>query len=263
MEGMRDGGIKIIGSAAKERILGGVREDFNERGIDALHERFKDYFDIMNLRPIFVNETQDKDNFEEMRERLNTEPGFVIANHPGYIDVAAIFSSLNRADIKVMVSSRGAEEYKMLLGDEHVIEASKDRVKLVSIIRDIKQHIANGGLFVIFPSGKKDLGQIEFKNGFPLLVSQVDPDTMVYNFYFDEDDSKKIEEELPVRTLGMTSELFLSPSLNINNLKDPKFFKIRESYTKASEWQDKIDTVDKEKRAEAATEHYKDIFGIK
>lgn len=262
MEGMKEEGMKIFKNAVKDRILGNISEDLQKRGIQALHERVDDYFDIMNIHPVFVQEDEDKEGFERIREKLNTEPGFVIANHPGYIDVAAILRSLSRDDVKVMVSNKMADDYKKMLGDDYIIPASRDGMELVSIVREIRTHIENGGLFVMFPSGKLDLDKIEFRNGFPLLVNQVDPETMVYNFYFNEDDARKIEEELPVRNVGMASELFSLSNLNINGLENTMSFKIREAYTKASEWQDELSKSDKSQRGEIATKHYKDIFGV-
>lgn len=72
----------------------GLRERFLEGGYPALEAYGCEQ---LGIRPVYVAENRPE--FAEWRERLKTESGLVIANHPGGIDVPAILKTLDRKGV--------------------------------------------------------------------------------------------------------------------------------------------------------------------
>src|SRR5262249_39335639 len=60
-----------------------------------------EYLRKLNVEPQYLR--QNIPEFATMRQRLNSEPGLVIANHPGVVDTALILSMIHRNDLKVLI----------------------------------------------------------------------------------------------------------------------------------------------------------------
>src|ERR1700690_2129093 len=212
----------------------GIQNDaykkIGEGGIGAIHDLIHSYYRLWNLRPEYQQQTRE--DFAEIRGRLNTEAGIIISNHPGVVDVPAIMGCLSRQDIKIMVrKGEGYDQLRNLIGEKYIVPADKN------VLDEVRSHIQNGGVFIIFPSGGDGGEDIQFRNGFTELLSQLDSKKMIYSFYIDQNDVDEIGREYSARGIGAASAHYLGQGANINKLRETKVFRVNEQYSTAGEWQ--------------------------
>jgi hypothetical protein len=82
-------------------------------------------------------------------------PILIASNHPGAYDVVAIASCLERDDLKIVVSDELF--YRSLPAlNEHLIYVAQDAQGRMASIREMIHHLNQGGVILIFPSGKVD-----------------------------------------------------------------------------------------------------------
>lgn len=239
---------------ADEKLFGNIEQDVAERGFEALHEAINKYFAIWNVAPTYKQEGSE--NFSAMRNKLNSEAGIIISNHPGYMDVPAILNCINREDIKIMVDKEGYDILSKMVGKKYIVPADK------SVLSEVAVHIKNGGIFLIFPTGETGK-RLDFRAGFTKLIENLEPDNMVYSFYVNPQDVMTVESAYHGRTAGVASALYLNPALNVNRLRETKAVRIDESFTTAREWQEAAQGSQRLKEKTAfLTKHYKGIYGI-
>lgn len=239
---------------ADKKLFGNIEKDVSERGIAALHDAINTYFEIWNVAPAYRCETEG--GFSDMRNKLNSDAGIVISNHPGYMDVPAILKCIARDDIKIMVDKEGYDILRELIGERYIVPADR------SVLSEVEAHIKNGGIFLIFPTGEVG-NEINFRAGFTKLLENLHPDDMVYSFYVHPDDVQSVERAYGGRQVGVASALYLHPSTNINRLRKTKEIGVEERYSTVREWQEASSgqTTTRGKTA-LLTKHYKDIYGI-
>lgn len=85
----------------------------------------------------------------------DTGPVIIASNHPGTYDGFAIISQLPRNDIKLVVS--GIPFFRNLpTASNYLIYSTQDTYVRMNTIRQSIRHLADGGLLIIFPSGRID-----------------------------------------------------------------------------------------------------------
>jgi hypothetical protein len=220
----------------------------------------REIFDLANIEPHLLQ--AENPEFEDMRKRLNTEPGLVICNHPGiFFDFPVVLEALHseigdRPDVKILVSSTYAPVYNKLFDKYHFI--STEDIMKPSGFKGLLKHIEDGGLVVIFPTGGGEEGtkhRIRFEDGLSAVVKKINSDAMVYSFYIDPEGVSKAMKERPAMKLGVWSGATMMPEANINNLRPRESFDVNEWYSKAGEWQQLIKD-NKGKESEALTDFY-------
>lgn len=237
-----------------------LKDEVAEGGLQHLGQRI---MAEAKIEPVYKLAEKDPVIFEQSRQRLNTEAGIIIANHPGYYDTFPILNSLNRTDVKIVVSERN---YKALapVGDEYIIKASSDPKEAVAFLRAIKDHIESGGVVLIYPTGGKDRVDkdsgsdgIVFEDGLSVILRRcLKPTGMVYSFYVEPEDIKVLVDESIPRTAGVVSAVNYGLP-NVNKLKDVSEIRVNERYSKAEEWLGVMAGLDKEDRNKALEEHFK------
>jgi hypothetical protein len=256
MEGLKGDLYKI---AADNLQLNLAEGGFQATGAKVLEEA--------KLKPVYALEQSDEAAFTEAREKLNTEAGIIIANHPGYYDTFTILNALKRKDLKIVINESNYNFFAPIVGEELLIKATDDPTEALSFIRTIKEHIESGGIVLLYPTGGTDrIGKknprFKFKDGISVILRKcLAPTSMVYTFYIEPEDLRPVADEKISRTAGVVSAIAGHPALNINNLKDKAEVHVKERYSTAKEWQDLISEADKEEKSEILTEHFKEIFG--
>ncbi len=254
MEGFK----KIVYAEA----LSGLKDSVNEGGLEAVGKKV---LDAAKITPVYTNEG-NSETFEEDRKRLNTEAGIVVANHPGYYDTFLILNALKRKDVKIIASESNFKYFAPSIGEEYLIKATNDPTQALAFLRSIKDHIDNGGLVVIFPTGgvdrvDNDPTDFMFENGFSVIIKRcLKPGDMVYSFYINPEDIAALVDETIPRTPGTISAVALHPSININKFKDDAEVRVDERYSTADEWQQIVDDSEKEEKNAALSKHFTDSF---
>ncbi len=252
----------------KQTIYGKTAEslmsDLENGGFEAVGKKV---LEAANIEPRYLLEEQGERVFNESRVRLNSEAGLIIANHPGYYDTFAILNTLKRSDVKIVVGAKNYETYKPILGEDLLIRASADPADGLAMIRSIKDHVENGGVVIIYPSGGIDRAgkknkSFDFQNGLSVILKRcLKPDDMVYSFYIEDEDIEAVVGEKISRIPGIVSAVAADPALNINRLKERAVVRIDEKYSRAEEWQKISEGGAKDEKSEALREHFKDTFG--
>lgn len=200
---------------------------------------FMDIMNMLNFEPEYLQE--DFETFKELRRKLNSQAGVLVANHPSSLDVGFVFAALARPDILIMMQRKRFAFFEKIFGSEHVVVAPSGEEEIAEALGRAEDHIARGGLFIIFPSGEEEMRtrQLRFKSGFRLLLSRLSPETMVYMMYIDRDSARIIMDESvgPPRGPDDTAML-ISPKLHMRPLKERLKVKINEGYSEAREWQE-------------------------
>lgn len=199
---------------------------------------FMDIMNMLNFEPKYIQE--DFETFKELRRKLNSQSSVLIANHPSSLDVGFVFAALSRPDILIMMQKKRFAFFETVFSAEHVIAAPSGEEELAEVLKRAEDHIARGGLFIIFPSGGEEMrtGKLRFKSGFRLLLSRMLPEVMVYMMYIDRNAARIIMDESvgPPRGKDDTA-ILISPQLHMRPLKDNLKVKINEGYSEAKEWQ--------------------------
>ena len=218
------------------------------------------------IKPVYKLEEAEPTIFEQSRQKLNTEAGIIIANHPGYYDTFPILNALERKDVKIVVSEANYKSFASV-GDEYIIKASNDPKEAVSFLKAIKDHIENGGVVLIYPTGGRDRvdknsedEQFVFEDGLSVILRKcLRPNDMVYSFYVEPEDIKPLVNESIPRTAGVVSAVNYNLP-NINKLKETSEIRVNERYSKALEWQETIAGLEREDKNRALERHF--IEGI-
>ena len=244
----------ILDRVEKNTLLG-IREDVASRGMNAVHDHIQKQFQLWNIAPEYAQERAG--NALQMRQKLNTEAGIIISNHPGYMDVPAILNCITRDDIKIIVDEKGYVELRNIIGEKYLLPAVHGP-ELRAVLNAVESHINSGGLFLIFPTGG---GSDEFQSGFVSILSRMSPDKMVYAFHVDPKAISEIESLSHGRQIGIASATFVHPSTNINKLRRTKLFQVNECYTQAKEWQNlSASGVKRRDKSALLTKHYRELF---
>jgi hypothetical protein len=203
--------------------------------------------DMAGIKPEFVQAEKDPKAFEAMREKLMTERGLVISNHPNALfDMFSVLQALSgkegkegdREDVLVLVADRDLDIYKECFDEKRFIAASDFATP--SGFKKILAHMEDGGLLILFPTGGDEQGNdLHFKDGLEVLMKKMKPDMMVYSFYIDADDVKKVQSHHPELLPGMLSEVkFGADWMNLNRVRSAASFRVNEAYTKVEDWHD-------------------------
>jgi len=255
MEGFK----KSIYAGTIEELKG----DIEEGGLEAAAHRI---LEEAKITPAYTLEQESQPDFEESRNKLNTEAGLIIANHPGYYDTFLILNALKRKDVKIVVSAENYESFAPSIGEDLLIKATNEPSEAFAFIRSIKSHIESGGVVLIYPTGgvdrvNKENKDFTFENGFSVILKRcLKPNDMVYSFHIDENDIKPLVDEKISRMPGVISAISLHPSLNVNKLKDEAVVKVDERYSTAEEWQKVLEDADKETKNEMLSKHFTESF---
>jgi len=216
--------------------------------------------EAMRVEPKFVREADPL--LKEDRHRLNTEPGLIIANHPGSYDAFTILSVLERNDVKIVVAKKVFEKMSPIIGQEPLISVDdKGVASLRKLFHEVEAHIESGGVVILFPSGGNDHRDgFKFEQGFGrMMLPALRPTDMVYAFQFDALQMQMARQgRLMSKHLDIASA-FVLPNLTkrIHQLPglSAKPFEVNERYTEAAEWQ-QIPAKD----VVAMTDHFKSLF---
>ena len=241
------------------------REHVSQRVIDTLSRgNFKnlralalEHLERLGIQPVFLQENSPE--FREMRNRLKTESGIIISNHPGWGDTPAILSAVNREDLKIMMSKKYFGLLPSEIADKYFFPSENDPSKATTVFKEIQDHISKGGVVLIYPSGGNEEKEgTGFKDGFRVLLRGLKPDQMVYCFNISSQDVSNLSSQYP--GISVASEAFLDSVLDIDNNKVAQPVRIDEAYTKAGEWQKSIEGVPKNETSKVLTGRYEGMF---
>jgi 1-acyl-sn-glycerol-3-phosphate acyltransferase len=92
----------------------------------------------------------------EGRERVPTEgPLLLLSNHPGLADAVALFSSIPRADLRVV-----AAQWPLLDAlpntSRYLITVAKDSSNRFAVLKSAARHLQRGGAVLNFPAGRME-----------------------------------------------------------------------------------------------------------
>jgi hypothetical protein len=84
---------------------------------------------------------------------LPAGPFLALSNHPGMVDTLALFSALNRPDLKIIATERPF--LKALPNtSQRLYYVTDDPGTRMSLIRQVSAHLRSGGAALTFPAGK-------------------------------------------------------------------------------------------------------------
>ena len=92
----------------------------------------------------------------EGRERVPTEgPLLLLSNHPGLADAVALFSSIPRADLRVV-----AAQWPLLDAlpntSRYLISVAKGSSNGIAVLKSAARHLQSGGALLNFPAGRME-----------------------------------------------------------------------------------------------------------
>lgn len=207
---------------------------------------------------------EGKANFKENREKLNSEAGVIIANHPGVFDTVAILSLLSRDDILFM-----ADEVNHVKGtkiENNFIKTPHGLSTIKEAFDRVRKHIEQGGIFLIFPTAGSESygGDFKFKSGFRNMLTDgtLKKDTMIYSFNIQgailQIPDKETEEYKNKRLLYFAQQVIPNSQKNIT-APAPLEIILDERYTTAEEWIHVLETNPKDKDV-ALSSYYLNLF---
>ena len=206
---------------------------------------------------IVENIQQENPEFLLMRNRLNTQGGLIISNHPGYIDVPVVLQAIRRADLKIMVTEKRYAQFTELYGD-HFLPSAKSGAQAKKFLNTAMEHIWQGGAFLLFPSGEAEArgGSTDFKGGIRALVEKLSPEIMLYAFHvFPDDIRTMIKQEKGhsmARIVRVRSGVHPAPRFHI---------RLDEAYTTCEEWQKMLwSAKGSSAKNQELTEYYYQLF---
>jgi len=84
---------------------------------------------------------------------LPAGPFLALSNHPGMVDTLALFSALNRPDLKIIAVDR---PFLKALPDtsERLFYVTDDPSARMALVRQVSEHLRSGGAALTFPAGK-------------------------------------------------------------------------------------------------------------
>ncbi len=239
-----------------------LKEEFEAGGFEAVGRKV---LDEAKINPLYTLEQEDLVVFEKSRQRLNTEAGIIISNHPGYYDAFLIMNALKRKDVKIVVSKSNYATFAPIVGEECLIKATHDPKEALSF-GEIKDHIDSGGLVLLFPTGGDDRvdksaeeAELVFEGGLSVILKRcLKPTDMVYSFYVEPEDIRPLVDEKIPRIAGVVSAINVNPALNVNQLKTSVDVKVNERYSKADEWISVMDGQDREEKSRNLALHFRE-----
>lgn len=80
-------------------------------------------------------------------------PFLALSNHPGMVDTLALFSALNRPDLKIIATDRPFLKALPNIS-QRLYFVTDDPGKRMSLIRQVSAHLHSGGAALTFPAGK-------------------------------------------------------------------------------------------------------------
>lgn len=84
---------------------------------------------------------------------LPAGPFLALSNHPGTVDTLALFSALNRSDLKIIAVDRPF--LKSLTNvSQRLFYVTDDPGTRMSLVRQVSGHLRSGGAILTFPAGK-------------------------------------------------------------------------------------------------------------
>lgn len=84
--------------------------------------------------------------------RIPTDSFLALSNHPGMTDTLAIFSALNRLDLKIIALDRPFLKALPNLS-ERLCYVKEDSASRMTLVRQVSAHLKNGGAALTFPAG--------------------------------------------------------------------------------------------------------------
>ena len=80
-------------------------------------------------------------------------PVLIASNHPGMADTIALFSSIQRSDLKIVAAVRPFLR-SLPNVSQHLIYVSDDTSDRMRVVREATAHLRRGGAILTFPAGK-------------------------------------------------------------------------------------------------------------
>jgi hypothetical protein len=242
----------------REHISPQIISLFSDGNLENIHEFALKHLGGLGIQPKFTQEGNPQ--LEDMRKRLNTEPGVIICNHPGWGDTFEILSVLKREDLKIMMEKKYFDLLPPGISNRYFFPNERNPAKAMAVFRKIQDHIKNGGVLLIYPSGGKEQSASHhdstFMNGFRVLLRGLKPEQMVYCFNINETDTANINPHKP--RIFLASEVLLHSHLDAT--KDPQVVRLDEVYTQAGEWQEAIKDERKDAANKRLTTKYEAMF---
>ncbi len=238
--------------------LHGAREYVQKGGYRALADKL---FEDAGIRPKYLAEQRPE--FNEWRERLKTESGLVIANHPGGVDIPAILKTLDRKDVYFISADKNIERVKGLIDQDHLLLAAKNVGQLRGMLRRAEEVLNTGALVFLFPTGgiERIGGPFEFKGGFSYLLKMLKPEQMVYAFHIVPED---VETIFPGTLRGVQmGAAMMAGKVKLHGPRNTwPTVRIDERYTTADVWQQSLSQVpgSQATKNERLAKQYLDLF---
>jgi len=268
LEKHRGGSVR---AAVREKFIQAVRDEVAEKKLSVPKAFAEEWFLKLNIEPVFAK--QKTAEFADMRHKLNTESGILIANHPGGAESLILAGMVERTDVKILIEDPTlASQVSKIFGQDYALTVPKFTedpenrqnrgIELMRMVQDIQDHIRKGGLVVFYPTaGREEAEPFMFENLFGLLIQRVlKHEDMVYACWINEDDVGSVANERISRGKGAFSDTMFPP-VNINALKSKKLIRVDERYSKASEWQHLVQNVaSRDERSTILTTHFLDAF---
>lgn len=214
--------------------------------------------DRLNVEPEYLL-AKDSEKFAESRARLSKEPGVLISNHPNGLDALPVLALIDREDVLIFTSGPETSDLENMFSKGKFISPGESVSGMRTALKRIQEHIQQGGLFVIFPTGGLDALDFEFKSGFRSILTTMKPTDMVYACRVNPDDAIRMEETLP-RGFGFIQALFDDATVRKRKKEEPLRVRVREHYTNAKEWQDALGTWRGRRGNIALSHHYEELF---
>ena len=111
-------------AAVSEKFINAVRDEVAEKKLSVPKAFAEEWFRKFNMEPVFAK--QETAECAEMRHKLNTEPGILIANHPGGADSLILASIVDRTDVRILVEDPTlASQVSEIFGQDHALTVPK------------------------------------------------------------------------------------------------------------------------------------------
>ena len=222
----------------------------------------KYFLDRLNIEIDYKQ--KDNPEINNWRDKLNTEPGVVICNHPGYVEIPGILQNIQRSDFKAMVTRKLYDSFAKAFGAKYFVPAYKTLPELKQAMVGIRQHITEGGLFMIFPSGgdREDGKDVTFNHGFRTILQIMKPEDMVYAYQVNTEQSLDLKNKKIKDFVGLASDMLSHEKFNPIKMGEPRVVEMDELYTQAGSWQEVVKQARQGgvKPEIGLTEHYKNLF---
>ncbi len=216
-----------------------------------------------NVSPKFSLAERDPDAFRESRERLRTEAGLVIANHPGKFDSYIILSQIDRDDIKIVVSEGNYRQVTEMFGSVPIIKATSERTEGRQFLAEIADHVTSGGLVLLYPTGGGDhithgtSAPLEFQRGLGMVLKySLRPTDMMYSFYVEPAEVRKAAADSPSRITAATSSITVPLLAGLVSPKSTAVITTHERYATVAEWQACVDGAIGQEREHRLTQYF-------